>query len=162
MELLNDIEICCNRCGRTTTIYKDEIDFYTTSYDYGENGMGDEIETYSDGEIECSNCGQNMRLHISGFEYPIGCYNNEDSDIIGGEFVVPPQMGIIYFEEAFDEYLAYSKLDRIQGLINSIALSPKSIHNIDPRDFEEIIERLLQEYEFETMLTQPTRDLYTR
>lgn len=158
MELLNDIEICCGRCSRTSTINKDEIDFYATSYDHGENGMGDEIETYCDGEVECSHCGYNMRLHISGFEYPIGCYNNEDSEIIGGDFVTPPHMGVLYYEEQFDDYFAYPEFDRIQNLIISIANDPDTIYNITPREFEELIERVLQDQGFETKLTPQTRD----
>ena len=69
----------CDHCDRVTKIYKDEIDFDTTSYDHGDNCMGEEIETYFDEEIECSHCGHNMRLRISGFEYPIGCYNNDSN-----------------------------------------------------------------------------------
>lgn len=158
MELLNDIEVRCNNCGRVTTVYKDEIDFYTTSYDHGENCMGEEIGYYSDGKIECCYCGQNMKLHISGFEYPIGAFDSEDSDIIGGAFVISPHMGIVYYCEDFDEQFAYQEFDRIQELIISISNDEELIYDISPREFEEVIERVLQDNGFETKLTKQTRD----
>lgn len=158
MELLNDIEICCNRCGRTLTIDKNEIDFYTTSYDHGENGMGDEIEYSFEEEVECCHCGYNIGVRILGSEYPVEAFNYEDSEIVGGKFIIPPHMGIVYYDEDFDEDFAYQVFDRIQELIISISDDAELIYDISSREFEEVIERVFQDNGFETKLTKQTRD----
>lgn len=44
MELLEDVFIRCDRCGKVTGIHKEDFDFESYVYDRGENGMGEEIE----------------------------------------------------------------------------------------------------------------------
>lgn len=44
MELLEDVFIRCDRCGKVTGIHKQDFDFKFNVYDRGENGMGEEIE----------------------------------------------------------------------------------------------------------------------
>ncbi len=40
MELLGDIFIRCDRCGKVTRIHKEDLDFESYMYDRGENRMG--------------------------------------------------------------------------------------------------------------------------
>lgn len=44
MELLEDVFIRCDQCGKVTGIHKEDFDFESYVYDRGENGMGEEIE----------------------------------------------------------------------------------------------------------------------
>lgn len=35
-------------------------------------------------ECDCEECGNNIKYRISGYEYPVGCFNYEDNEIHGG------------------------------------------------------------------------------
>lgn len=67
-------------------------------------------------------------------------------------------MGIIYSQEDFDPDDAFTAFTRVEQIIMDIAQNRELIYNISPREFEEVIERVLQDEGFETKLTQQTRD----
>lgn len=77
-------------------IHKEDFDFESYVYDRGDNRMGEEIEFRHEGYIECDQCGNEISFRISGYEYPIGAFNYEDSEIAGGRFEEEPHMGVIY------------------------------------------------------------------
>lgn len=158
MELLEDIFIRCGRCGQVIGIHKEAIEFETSVYDHGDNGMGEEIEYYHDGFLECEHCGNGISFKISGYEYPTGAFDNEFFEISGGTFEEEPHMGIVYSQEDFDSDYAYPEYTRVEQMIMEIAQNPDMIYNISSREFEKIIERVLQDEGFETALTQQTRD----
>lgn len=58
--------------------------------------MGEEIEFRHEGYIKCDQCDNEISFRISGYEYPIGAFNYEDSEITGGQFEEEPHMGVIY------------------------------------------------------------------
>ena len=74
MELLEDIFIRCGRCGQVIGIHKEGVEFETSVYDHGDNGMGEEIEYLHDGFLECEHCGNEITFKICGYEYPVGDY----------------------------------------------------------------------------------------
>ena len=158
MELLEDVFIRCGRCGKVTGIHKEDLDFESYVYDHCENGMGEEIEYRHEGGIECGNCGNEISFRISGYEYPVGAFNYEDCEIAGGRFEEEPHMGVIYSRDDFDPEDAYPEYTRVEHMIMEIAQDPELIYNISPREFEEVIERVLKDQGFETKLTQQTRD----
>ena len=158
MELLEDVFIRCNRCGKVTGIHKEEFDFEPYVYDHGDNRMGEEIEFRHDGYFECDQCGNEISFTISGFEYPVGAFNFEDCGITGGCFEKKPQMGVIYSQDDFDPDDAYPAFTRVEQIIMDIAQNRELIYDISPREFEAVIERVLQDEGFETKLTQQTRD----
>lgn len=158
MLLLEDILIRCGECGKLTRIYKEDVEFYTRSNDHGDNCMGEEIEYQHEDCMVCDRCGNQISFIISGYEYPVGAFNYEDSKIFGGFFEEKPHMGIFYDREDFDVNNAYPEYSRIEQMIKKIADAPAMIYDISPREFEEVIERLLQDQGFETTLTQQTRD----
>lgn len=119
---------------------------------------GDEIEYRYDGVIVCEECGNEIQFRISGFEYPVGAYNYDDYEIYGGDFEKSPIVGIVYSQEEFDIDYAYNEFNRVERLILEISDNPDLIYNISPREFEEVINRVLQDEGFETELTQATRD----
>ena len=120
--------------------------------------MGEEIEYRHEGGIECGNCGNEISFRISGYEYPVGAFNYEDCEIAGGRFEEEPHMGVIYSRDDFDPEDAYPEYTRVEHMIMEIAQDPELIYNISPREFEEVIERVLKDQGFETKLTQQTRD----
>lgn len=158
MELLEDVLIRCSECRSVIGIHKEEIEFDAFAYDHGENGMGDEIEYRHDGVIICEECGNEIQFRISGFEYPVGAYNYDDHEIYGGDFEESPIVGIVYSQEEFDIDCACNEFNRVERLILEISDNPDLIYNISPREFEEVINRVLQDEGFETELTQATRD----
>ena len=158
MELLEDVFIRCDRCGKITGIHKEDFDFESHVCDRSENRMGEEIEYLHDNNIECDHCGNEISFRISGYEYPVGAFNYEDCEIAGGRFEEEPHMGVIYSRDDFDPDDAYPEYSRIQEVIMDIAQDRELIYNISSREFEEVIECLFQDEGFETKLTQPTRD----
>lgn len=158
MELLEDVFIRCDRCGKVTGIHKEDIEFETNVYDHGDNGMGEEIEYWHDGYMECDRCGNEISFNISSYEYPVGAFNFEDCKISGGRFEEEPNIGIIYSRDDFDLNDAYQEYTRVEQMIVEIAQNPEMIYNISSREFEEVIEQLLRDQGFETTLTHQTRD----
>lgn len=158
MELLDDVLICCRMCNEIIWIRKEDIDFETYDYDHGDNAMGTEVEyTYKE-VLECPKCGNSISVGIYGSEYPIGAFNFEDSHIDGGYFHTEPHMIVIYDQVDFCTDIPNSKLERIDRLIVDIAENYDRIYDISSREFEEIVECLLQDKGFETRLTPKTRD----
>ena len=84
---------------------------------HGENRMGEEIEYRHEGFIECDNCGNEISFRISGYEYPVGAFNYEDSEIAGGRFEEEPHMGVIYSRDDFDPDDAYPEYTRVEQMI---------------------------------------------
>ena len=158
MELLEDVFIRCSRCGKVTGIHKEDFDFESYVYDRGDNRMGEEIEFRHEGYIKCDQCDNEISFRISGYEYPIGAFNYEDSEITGGRFEEEPHMGVIYSQDDFDLDDAYPAFTRVEQIIMDIAQNRELIYDISPREFEAVIERVLQDEGFETKLTQQTRD----
>ena len=158
MELMQDIRIRCKECGCITEIPREEIEFESFVYDHGDSGMGEEIEFRYDECVECSHCRNIISLGISGFEYPVGAFNYENSEIDGGCFEVQPHLGVIYSRDDFDYEVAVYEYTRIERLIMEIDRNPELVYDITSREFEEVVERLFQDEGFETKLTQATRD----
>jgi hypothetical protein len=158
MELMDDLLVRCDECGGIIRICRDDIDFEISSYDHGENGMGDETEYYCGFSAICGNCGSEIDIRISGYEYPAGAFNYESSEIDGGEFLEMPHMAVVYCEEDFDLEYAYDEYDRIDWLIRDLAKNNELIYEITSREFEEVVERLFQNEGFETVLTPAVRD----
>jgi hypothetical protein len=157
MELFNDIVIRCSSCGEVIVLNKDDYEPDIYSYDHGENGMGEEIEYIFQDEIVCS-CRNRISFRISGFEYPIGAFDFESSEIFGGEFEEKPHMGVIYYAEDFDVSVAELEYARIHTLIMQISEDKELLYSVTPREFEQIVESVFNDAGFETVLTPATRD----
>ena len=158
MELLQNIRIRCNECGCITEISREDLEFDSFVYNHGDHGMGEEIEYRYEGYIECWQCRNIISFGISGFEYPIGAFDYEDSEIEGGRFEESPHLGIVYSRDDFDYEAAVLEYTRIEHLIMEIDRDPELVYDITSREFEEIVEHLFQDEGFETKLTQATRD----
>lgn len=159
MELLTEsFDICCHRCGCIITVYKDELDVDVSSVDHGENGMGDEIIYEIQHEIECLECGNRIEIAIVGNEYPVGAYDFDDAKIYGAEFMDVPSMGMVYYQDEFDIEQRAVELTGIRRLIVRISEDRELMYKVSSREFEQIVEQVLQDDGFETRLTQPTRD----
>ena len=90
--------------------------------------MGEEIEYVIQDEVECD-CGNTISFRISGFEYPVGAFDYESNEIVGGDFVEKPHMGIVYYAEDFDLYLAETEYEKIHSLIMQISGDKELLSN---------------------------------
>ena len=119
MELQNEyLAIRCDRCGHINYFSRDEFDIESYAE---ERSMGYQIEFYITDERKCEKCGKDFRFRISGWEYPEGAYNYENSEIDGGEFEEEPSMGMVYLIDEFDVQAAYDEYDKVRNLIYRIA-----------------------------------------
>lgn len=159
MELTSDFfDIRCAECGERITIYKDDLDIEESFYDHGENGMGEEIIYDIRHELECPECSNDILITITGSEYPVGAYDYDSADISGARFIDIPSMGIVYYREEFDIDVDAVRITGIQALIVRISRDRDLIYDVTSREFEEIVEQLLKDEGFETLLTNSTRD----
>ena len=145
IEIRNDIIVKCNRCGKIFNIDKDSLFYETHSY---ERNMGPEIDTIFYDDIECE-CGNVISLNLSGYEYPVGAFNYEHIEISNGEYVINPELDVIYwdYDPFFDDY----ELDYIEEL-------KSKIYNMTSREFEVFISELFEKEGYEVKVTNRTRD----
>ena len=54
MELLEDVFIRCEQCGRIIGIHKEDFDFESYVYDHGENGMPTSLHSPAKFAFSCS------------------------------------------------------------------------------------------------------------
>lgn len=159
MELIADsFDIRCCECGEQITTFKDDLDTDVSFYDHGENGMG--IETIYEicHELSYPKCGNNIEITITGNEYPEGAYDYDSAEISGAEFIETPSMGMVYYQDEFDVDEEAVEATGIRGLIAQLSENRDMIYDVSPREFEKIVEQVLQDEGFSTHLTQPTRD----
>lgn len=159
MELISDsFDIRCCECGEQITIFKDDLDPDVSFFDHGENGMGIETIYEIRHELSCPQCGNNIEITITGNEYPEGAYDYDSAEISGAEFIETPSMGMVYYQDEFDVDEYAVEATGIRGLIAQLSENRNMIYDVTSREFEEIVEQVLQDDGFDTHLTQPTRD----
>ena len=154
MQLENDLLIQCVQCGNLIKIDKYELDYETLSY---ERNMGPEVMYDFYGDYECPSCNNSLQFTISGSEYPIGAFNYEDYNILGGIFIQPPSLGIIY-EYEFNDHTIEFILPTIADKIYQIKSNPEYIYELSSREFEEVVAEIFSANGYEVTLTQQTRD----
>ena len=159
MELISDsFDIRCCECGEQITIFKDDLDPDVSFFDHGENGMGIETIYEIRHELSCPQCGNNIEITITGNEYPEGAYDYDSAELSGAEFIETPSMGMVYYQDEFDVDEYAVEATGIRGLIAQLSENRDMIYDVTSREFEEIVEQVLQDDGFDTHLTQPTRD----
>ena len=154
----NSFDVCCEECGDRISIFRDELEMDKSFYLHGEYGMGIEWLYTIEHEIVCPVCGNPIKICIQGSEYPEGAFNFSDAEISGAEFIEKPMFGILYYRDEFDVDICAIESTVIRKLILQISKNKNLIYKVSPREFEQIVEQLLQNEGFETHLTPQTRD----
>lgn len=97
--------------------------------------------------------------YVSPFtsEYPIGAFNYQNHEIIGGFFVQSPSLEVIYDYEFNDETIEFI-IPTIADTIYQIQNNPEYIYELTPREFEEVVAEIFSANGYEVTLTQETRD----
>jgi len=160
--------INCNKCGYHNTVYLQDMDFGINSY---ERQMGAENEHYASCEISCENCGENLTLDYTAWEYPVGCFNTSNVDVSGGQLTSMFNETELFQERYYDfdeeiglylpqqqELITISLNTGIARLILEAEKNSELLNHIDSREFEEFIADLFKRQGFKVELTQKTRD----
>lgn len=158
LELANDIAICCDHCHEIIYRQRELYDSQETYQDHGENGMG--IETFAsiEDDLDCPNCGNRITFELLASEYADDVVNVVPR-IHGGSFLENPEMELLREDEEQDFFeWAYDRADDVQRLIIDLAGDRNLMYQLQPRDFEIVVERIYRDKGFRTELTQPTRD----
>jgi DNA-directed RNA polymerase subunit RPC12/RpoP len=85
MQLNKDVFVKCEECEHEFSFWGSELDFEVVSS--SERGMGEEVEYGAEGNYECSECGNEITISVSYWEYPAGAYNHHEESISGGELL---------------------------------------------------------------------------
>ncbi len=158
MELMNDLVIQCNSCGKISIIDKDSLEVQTHAY---ERQMGSEIEYDFEGESDCDNCGNCLAYSIRAFEYPAGSLNYDDCECRGGQFVQSPEIDVRYCEFYYSEYdedYIYSEVCKAQVNIERVLANNAVMYDLTPREFEELVAEIFSKQGYNVVLTPATRD----
>ena len=86
MRLLHPIIVKCKKCNVLLNV---TIDLECVSS--CERSMGEEFEFEGIMEDKCPNCGNDIHLNLSVWEYPVGAVNYQEEECYGGVIVEGPE-----------------------------------------------------------------------
>ncbi len=163
--------IVCKNCNYHNLVHKSDMDWQSISYEKPDFQMGNEVEHYCNHTIYCENCGEEIEIDYSAWEYPAGCFETSNIDISGGELLSGFNETEMFQEKYYDFdneiglYLPQNQQEIISHLNIGIAKlilaaeqNPELLAHIDSREFEEFIADLFKRQGFTVELTQKTRD----
>lgn len=156
--LLNDLEICCDKCNNVINVSKDDI--YLECVGNYERNMGNESQYEVNEELMCPCCGNEIKYYISCWEYPVGALNYDTYNIFGGKFISSLEFEV-FFDDIYELYYCQEfcqEIDRINEIIIRIQQNNDYIYQITPREFEEVIAEIFEKLGYEVILTVATRD----
>lgn len=145
MEIINDFIIKCSKCGKKILVERDSLELDSNSY---ERNMGFEIEYIFSGVSYCE-CGNEVTYKIYGWEYPEGAFNYRKAEIFDGEFLIKPNVEVIYYD--FECELGINQLGNVEFL-------KEEIRNMTSREFEKFVCDYFNRQGFEAKVTPKTRD----
>ena len=90
----------CSRCGRVHDYQEDEVDLHFECVGGSERNMGVENHYEANESFDCE-CGNNIEITFSVWEYPVGVHNYDTVEIDGAELLNTFSFTIDFFE---DEY----------------------------------------------------------
>lgn len=141
-EIANDFIIQCNVCGKNIEINKHSLEIDYTSY---EREMGTEILYSFSGETVCC-CGNRLIYVITAVEYPLNAYNTHYNHSNGCSFKTIPDIAIVYVPRT------------VLTVFEQILRDPNYIFSLEPQEFESLVADLFNQYGFNALVTQKTRD----
>lgn len=84
--------ISCENCNKKIFIACNELELDSeSSYDRGENSMGEETIFCFLLEKKCPRCGNHIKIEVERSEYPVGAYNFDICNITGASFIIEPK-----------------------------------------------------------------------
>lgn len=158
-------KVRCNECGEVQIIDQDFFDDDWSSYDHGDNAMGEEIDHCFIAEVDCANCGNSLRVETRCSEYPAGAFNYDTKcEASGCELMEEPSVEPDYRDD-MDEMYFYEPNWLGEQVFNDTVADlaeywndPKVLKKVSSREFERVVCTILKSKGFETQLTPATRD----
>lgn len=167
--LAGSADLQCEACRSVLRIDASDLDF--EAYGTQERAMGPETFYVGSVEFECLKCRRIMEVTYEVSEYPVGVMNEGEVRVRGGHLTD----GFKDIDLSLQEKL-YSMDDEgplelpeqpriitdlgsgVLNLIHELSRNRELLHQISPRDFEEVIARIFAEHGFSVELTKRTRD----
>ena len=163
LRVTSSTKIKCRNCGHSINIVPDDWEYSCNMIDdHGENGMGEEYEHDFIIECDCPKCGSLVRVTASCYEYPAGALDyGPIFDASGCDIIEEPVIDIDYSDEI--EFIdpgiyGIQEAQSVKNALEDYIANPELLRKISSREFEEVIESVLHQMGFETILTPATRD----
>lgn len=156
----------CDVCGLKQII---DIDFFEDNqvvYDHGDDAMGEEVDHSFVAEVQCIQCGNDLRIEARCSEYPAGAFNYDvEYDTEGCIIIDKPLIDADYSNEIEEinlyepSYDAWTSIDAVVNDIERYKNDPDILKQITPREFEEAVSKILEMHGYEIIeVTKATRD----
>ncbi|MEQ1844613.1 MAG: restriction endonuclease [Nitrospira sp.] len=133
--------------------------------------MGPEIYYEGGADLNCPKCGGYIQVRVDASEYPIGTPQCSEMHIEGANLTrgfedidVIFVDELYFFDKKYQLYVAETKQiitdlqSGVSDLLLEISRTPTLLHQITPRQFEELIARIFSLHGFNVELTKRTRD----
>ncbi len=95
----NELVFDCNKCGKKHRYKKDELEMDFECVGSDERNMGLENEYEAREYFECDECGKEINVIFSVWEYPIGVHNYDGVEIEGGTLISCFNFSIDFHDE---------------------------------------------------------------
>jgi len=167
-----DISSSCDECGEAHVVPISDFNIECYGGEYHANGMGQENNYELLFEFNCTKCGSQIQLKFDATEYPLDVFSYVIDNTQGASCLNKPDIKYLPdYEEIY--LLPEPKLiipenriitdvgllsSNIPELIRFLSQNPENLHQISPREFEEIIAEIFRSKGFEVALTASTRD----
>lgn len=149
-----DIQYTCEQCSNSDSISID--DFNVECVGGSERGMGQENIYEVSYEFECTRCEGTISLNFEVSEYPINFLSFVINNSKGAETFGEPSIEHLREIYSAEDLLLF--YESIQELVTALRISPVLVHEITPREFEEVVTEIFRAKGFEVDLTQRTAD----
>lgn len=97
MTIVSPPELKCKKCFTINVPNVDEFEDPSTSS--SERNMGEEREFTWELEMECSKCKSPLSITISGWEYPVGILNYQETKATGCLVSKDPVLNVVFDDE---------------------------------------------------------------
>jgi hypothetical protein len=169
---IGDISSSCDECSEVHVVPISDFNIESAGSEYHENGMGQENNYELSFEFDCTRCGSEIHLSFNATEYPLDVLSYVIDNTIGAscenepsieylpdfeEIYLLPEPKLILPEERIITDVSLLR-SNIPELIRFLSQNPEQLHQISPREFEEIIAEIFRSKGFEVALTASTRD----
>ena len=89
----------CDKCGHKTKYVENELDLDFDCIESSERGMGAENRYDATEYLECEECGNEVNVTFSVWEYPVGIHNYDDIEIDGATLISCFSFSVDFFGE---------------------------------------------------------------
>lgn len=89
----------CSKCGKRHHYKEDELEMDFECVGSDERNMGPENEYQATEYFECDECGNDINITFSVWEYPVGIHNYDDIEIDGGTLISCFPFTVDFFDE---------------------------------------------------------------